>query len=65
LLALGILHIKHDSNEKTEEGVSEKEETEWPSQIVKDEIAETCRGAAITIIPIIIQLGKITVKAGI
>jgi len=65
LLALGILHIKHDSIEKSEEEASEKEETEWPPQTVKDEIAETCRGAAITIIPIIIQLGKITIKADV
>ncbi|MGA8849577.1 MAG: hypothetical protein WB564_07140 [Dehalococcoidia bacterium] len=65
LLALGILHIKHDSIEKSEEETSEKEETEWPPQILKDEIAEICRGAAITIIPIIIQLGKITVKADV
>lgn len=65
LLALGVLHVKHDSIEDTEEEASEKEETEWPPQIVKDEISETCRGAAITIIPIIIQLGKISVKAGV
>ncbi len=64
LLALGILHIKRDSIEEQEEEVPEGEETaEWPTQIVRDEIAETCRGAALTIIPIIIQLGKISVKA--
>ena len=65
LLALGILHIKRESTEKTEEEITEKEETEWPPQTVKDEIAAACRGSAVTIIPIIIQLGKISVKAGI
>jgi hypothetical protein len=65
LLALGVLHIKRESTEKTEEEITEEEETEWPPQTVKDEIAAACRGSAVTIIPIIIQLGKISVKASI
>lgn len=65
LLALGILHIKRESAEKTEEEITEKEEAGWPPQTVKDDIAAACRGSAVTIIPIIIQLGKISVKTEI
>jgi hypothetical protein len=65
LLALGILHIRRESAGEIQEETAEEEETGWPSQEVKDEIAAACRGSAVTIIPIIIQLGKIPAKAGI
>lgn len=65
LLALGILHIRRESVGKVEEEATEGEETGWPPQAVKDEVAAACRGSAVTIVPIIIQLGKVSVKAGI
>ena len=65
LLALGMLHAKRESGnvlEESDEEIHEKS-SEWPSQEVRDEVASACRGAAVTLIPLIIQLGKLPAKA--
>ena len=66
LLALGILHVKRESGEKTESSDKENGDlaSEWPPQAVREEVAAACRGAAVTLIPLIVQLGKIADKAG-
>jgi len=65
LLALGMLHAKHESGNVLEGSDEEIPElaSDWPSQEVRDEVASACRGAAVTLIPLIIQLGKLPAKA--
>jgi len=64
LLSLGILHIKQNLSDIIElsDGNEDEGESEWPTEVVRNEIGAACRGAAVTIIPIIIQLGKIPSK---
>ncbi len=63
LLALGILHIKQESfQELNGENNISSEDIEWPPDDVRQEVAEACQGAAVTIVPIIIQLGKIPAR---
>jgi hypothetical protein len=60
-----MLHAKRESGnvlEESDEEIHEKS-SEWPSQEVRDEVASACRGAAVTLIPLIIQLGKLPAKA--